>query len=72
MICERKLQATGGGTFVPLSFRPGEAFQFGWSEDLAVLGDARTKLRKSHIKLAHGRSGDLPRAAVLSSPPARP
>jgi len=25
------------GIFVPLSFRPGEAFQFEWSEDYAVM-----------------------------------
>jgi transcriptional regulator with XRE-family HTH domain len=28
----------GGGTFVPLVFAPGEAFQFDWSEDWAVIG----------------------------------
>ena len=27
----------GRGTFVPLAFGPGEAFQFDWSEDWAVL-----------------------------------
>jgi transcriptional regulator with XRE-family HTH domain len=30
-------QTTGRGTFVPLAFGPGEAFQFDWSEDWAVL-----------------------------------
>ena len=35
---QRDQQTTGRGTFVPLSFRPGEAFQFDWSEDFAVLG----------------------------------
>ena len=30
-------QSTGRGTFVPLYFLPGEAFQFDWSEDFAVL-----------------------------------
>lgn len=29
-------QTTGRGTFVPLVFMPGEAFQFDWSEDWAV------------------------------------
>ena len=35
---QRDQQTTGRGTFVPLLFRPGEAFQFDWSEDFAVPG----------------------------------
>ena len=30
---------------VPLAFLPGEAFQFDWSEDWAVIGGERTKLQ---------------------------
>ncbi len=52
----KEQQTTGRGTFVPLSFRPGEAFQFDWSEDFAVLGGERTKLQMAHIKLAHSRA----------------
>ena len=37
-------------------FRPGEAFQFDWSEDYAVLGGERTKLQVAHIKLSHSRA----------------
>ena len=33
---QQESQTTGRGTFVPLAFRPGEAFQFDWSEDFAV------------------------------------
>lgn len=40
---QQESQTTGRGTFVPLTFRPGEAFQFDWSEDFAVLGGERTK-----------------------------
>jgi len=47
---QREQQVTGRGTFVSLSFRPGEAFQFDWSEDFAVLGGERTKLRVAPIK----------------------
>jgi transposase len=39
----------------PLAFRAGEAFQFDWSEDYAVLGE-RTKLQIAHIKLSHSRA----------------
>ena len=35
---------------------PGEAFQFDWSEDWAVLGGERTKLQVAHIKLSHSRA----------------
>ena len=34
---------------VPLHFDPGDAFQFDWSEDFAVLGGERTKLQMAHI-----------------------
>jgi len=37
--------STGRGTFVPLAFGPGEAFQFDWSEDWAVPAGVRTKLQ---------------------------
>ena len=53
---QREQQTTGRGTFVPLSFRPGKAFQFDWSEDFAVLGGERTKLQVAHIKLSHSRA----------------
>ena len=53
---QREQQTTGRGTFVPLSFRPGEAFQFDWSEDFAVLGGERVKLQMAHMKLAHSRA----------------
>jgi transposase len=53
---QREQQSAGRGTFVPLAFRPGEAFQFDWSEDHAVLGGERAKLQVAHIKLAHSRA----------------
>ena len=49
-------QTTGRGVFVPLVFQPGEAFQFDWSEDWAMLGGARTRLQVAHFKLAHSRA----------------
>ena len=49
-------QTTGRGTFVPLSFGPGEAFQFDWSEDWAVIAGERTKLQVAHFKLSHSRA----------------
>ncbi len=63
---QREQQTTGRGTFVPLAFRPGEAFQFDWSEDYAVLGGERTKLQVAHIKLSHSRAF-LVRAYLLQT-----
>ena len=53
---QREQQTTGRGTFVPLTFRPSEAFPFDWSEDYAVLGGERTKLQVAHVKLSHSRA----------------
>ncbi len=53
---QRDAQTSGRGTFVPLVFAPGEAFQFDWSEDWALLGGERTKLQVAHTKLSHSRA----------------
>jgi transposase len=53
---QREQKTTGRGTFVPLHFAPGDAFQFDWSEDFAVLGGERTKWQMAHIKLSHSRA----------------
>jgi transposase len=52
----REQQISGRGTIVPLIFQPGEAFQFDWSEDWAILGGERTKLQVAHTKLSHSRA----------------
>ena len=49
-------RTTGRGVFVPLAFAPGEAFQFDWSEDWAVIAGKRIKLQAAHTKLAHSRA----------------
>ena len=53
---QREQQTTGRGAFVPLIFAPGEAFQFDWSEDWAVIGGERTKLQAAHFKLCYSRA----------------
>jgi len=52
----RQQQISGRGTFVPLSFAPGEAFQFDWSEDWAIIAGVRTKLQVAHFKLSYSRA----------------
>jgi len=49
-------QTSGRGTYVPLVFQPGEAFQFDWSEDWAILGGERVKLQAAHTKLSHSKA----------------
>src|SRR3546814_11221338 len=52
----RQQQISGRGTFVPLSFAPGEAFLFDWSEDWAIIAGVRTKLQVAHFKLSYSRA----------------
>ena len=42
----REQQMSGRGIYVPLVFQPGEAFQFDWSEDWAVIGGERTTAKR--------------------------
>jgi transposase len=44
-------QTSGLGTFVPLVFAAGEAFQLDWSEDWAVVAGERTKLQVARRRL---------------------
>ena len=53
---QRDAQTSGRGTFVPLVFGAGDAFQFDWSEDWAVLGSERVKLQAAHTKLSHSKA----------------
>ena len=55
---QRESQTTGRGTFVPLVFGSGEAFQFDWSEDFAVQGVKPIELlRQIQVEL-HRRPRD--------------
>jgi len=59
-------QTSGRGTFVPLAFAPGEAFQFDWSEDWAIIAGERTKLQVAQFKLSYSRAFTL-RAYLLQT-----
>ena len=43
------------GAHVPLEFDPGEAFQFDWSHEWAVIGGTTMRLRVAHMRLCHSR-----------------
>jgi transposase len=63
---QREQRTVGRGAFVPLAFQPGEAFQFDWSEDFAIIGGERVKLQAAHIKLSYSRAF-LVRAYLLQT-----
>ena len=55
----QQLESTHGAskhTYIPLQFSPGEAFQFDWSEDWAVIAGERVKLQVAHCKLSYSRA----------------
>jgi transposase len=53
---QQEQQTAGRGAFIPLVFQAGEAFQFDWSEDWAVVGGERIKLQAAHFKLCYSRA----------------
>ena len=53
---QREQKTAVRGVFVPLTFLAGEAFQFDWSEDWAVIAGERTKLQVAHVKLSYSRA----------------
>lgn len=41
--------------FIPLTFRPGEAYQFDWAEEWIILDGVTTKVQVAHLRLCHSR-----------------
>ena len=41
--------------YVPLSFAPGEAYQFDWSHEVVVLSGATVIVKVAHVRLCHSR-----------------
>jgi len=40
---------------VPLSFAPGEAYQFDWSHEVVVMGGVTVTVKVAHVRLCHSR-----------------
>ena len=51
----RNRSAASAGAFVPLSFAPGEAYQFDWSHEVVVLAGVTTTVKVAHMRLCHSR-----------------
>jgi transposase len=41
--------------YVPLSFAPGEAYQFDWSHEVVVMNGVTVTVKVAHIRLCHSR-----------------
>ena len=41
--------------YVPLSFAPGEAYQFGWSHEVVLIKGLTVTVKVAHVRLCHSR-----------------
>ena len=41
--------------YVPLSFAPGEAYQFDWSHEIVLINGVTTTVKVAHVRLCHSR-----------------
>lgn len=49
-------QTAAKHVYVPLTFAPGEAFQFDWGEDFATINGRKRCLQVAYFKLSHSRA----------------
>src|ERR1035437_5392483 len=47
--------ATLAQAYVPLSFAPGEAYQFDWSHEIVLMDGVTTTVKVAHVRLCHSR-----------------
>jgi len=48
-------QEASAAAYVPLTFDPGEAYQFDWSHEIVVIDGATTTVKVAHVRLCHSR-----------------
>jgi len=51
----RERSAATAATFVPLSFAPGEAYQFDWSHEVVLINGTTVIVKVAHVRLCHSR-----------------
>jgi transposase len=51
----REHAAAGAAAFVPLSFAPGEAYQFDWSHEVVLINGTTVIVKVAHARLCHSR-----------------
>jgi len=52
---QRSRAAVSAAAYVPLSFAPGEAYQFDWSHEMMVMAGAAMVVKVAHVRLCHSR-----------------
>ena len=48
-------QEASANAYVPLSFDPGEAYQFDWSHEIVLIDGVTTTVKVAHVRLCHSR-----------------
>ena len=51
----RERGAATAEAYVPLSFAPGEAYQFDWSHEVVLIGGTTVTVKVAHVRLCHSR-----------------
>ncbi|MEH2489169.1 transposase [Bradyrhizobium sp. AZCC 2230] len=51
----RERGASTTSAYVPLSFAPGEAYQFDWSHEVVLLSGTTAVVKAAHVRLCHSR-----------------
>ena len=52
---QRQQASSSSSAYVPLTFAPGEAYQFDWSYEIVVLAGTTVTVKVAHIRLCHSR-----------------
>ena len=52
---QRERMAATAGAYVPLSFAPGEAYQFDWSHEVVLINSTTVTVKVAHVRLCHSR-----------------
>ena len=52
---QRDRSASSADAYVPLSFAPGEAYQFDWSHEIVLINGVTVKVKVAHVRLCHSR-----------------
>ena len=52
---QRERSASTVDAYVPLSFAPGEAYQFDWSHEIVLINGVTVKVKVAHVRLCHSR-----------------
>ncbi len=51
----QSVREASAAAYVPLSFSPGEAYQFDWSHEIVLIDGVTTTVKVAHVRLCHSR-----------------